>query len=99
MLDRTFLVKVGRATAVVTEMAVTVVLGVFLGSYLDDRFALSPVLLLTFSLGALTVGMVRLTRSVGKLTASDDDHPPKHDAQRDRPVGGGDAGGSVGRGP
>lgn len=78
MLDRSFLLKVGRATAIVTEMAVTVVLGVFLGSHLDTRFALSPVLLLTFTLGALTVGMFRLVRGVGKLSPTDDDHPPKH---------------------
>ena len=78
MLDRTFLLKVGRATAIVSEMAVTVVLGVYLGSHLDDRFTLSPVLLLTFTLGALTVGMVRLVRGVERLTSTDDDHPPKH---------------------
>lgn len=78
MLDRSFLLKVGRATAIVSEMAVTVVLGVYAGSFLDDRFALSPVLLLTFTLGALVVGMVRLTRSVEKLTTAHDDHAQKH---------------------
>ena len=76
MLDRSFFLKLGRATAVVTEMAVTIVLGVYAGSYLDSRLGLSPVLLLSFTLGALIVGTVRLTRSVAKLTASDDDHTP-----------------------
>lgn len=78
MLDRTFLLRVGRATGIVSEMAVTVILGVYLGSYLDERFDLSPVLLLTLTLSALTVGMFRLVRGVEKLTASDEDHPPKH---------------------
>jgi F0F1-type ATP synthase assembly protein I len=78
VLDRSFLMKVGQATAIVTEMAVTVVAGVYLGSYLDSRFGLSPALLLTLTLGALIIGMVRLTRSVEKLTATNDPHPPKH---------------------
>lgn len=78
MLDRAFLRTIGRATAIVSEMAVTVVLGVFLGSFLDDHFSLSPVLLLSFTLGALTVGMVRLVRGVEKLSPSDDDHASKH---------------------
>ena len=70
MLDRSFFTKHGRATAVVTEMAVTVVLGVYFGSYFDTWLGLSPVLLLSFTLGAHIVGMVRLTRSVQKLTAT-----------------------------
>ena len=78
MLDRAFFRKMGRATAVVTEMAVTVILGVYIGSYLDTRLGFSPVFLLSFTLGALVVGMVRLTRSVAKLTAADEDHPPQH---------------------
>ena len=78
MLDRSFFQKMGRATAIVTEMAVTVVGGVFAGSWVDGLVDLSPVFLLTFTLGALIVGMVRLTRSVQKLTANDDAPPPHH---------------------
>lgn len=78
MLDRSFFLKLGRASAVVTEMAVTVVAGVFIGSWLDTQLDLSPILLLTSTLGALIVGMVRLTRSVQKLTATDD-APSPHD--------------------
>ena len=50
MLDRAFFRKMGRATAVVTEMAVTVILGVYIGSYLDTRLGFSPVFLLSFTL-------------------------------------------------
>jgi len=78
MLDRSFLLKLGRATAVITEMAVTVVAGVFAGSWIDDQLGLTPVFLLSITLGALIVGMVRLTRSVQKLTANDDAPPPNH---------------------
>lgn len=78
MLDRSFFTKLGRATAVVTEMAVTVILGVYVGSYLDTWLGLSPVLLLSFTLGALVVGMIRLTKGVNKLTAADEDHPSQH---------------------
>ena len=78
MLDRSFFLKLGRASAIVTEMAVTVVAGVFAGSWVDDSFHLSPVFLLTFTLGALIVGMVRLTRSVQKFSANDDAAPPNH---------------------
>ena len=78
MLDRSFFKKLGRATAVVTEMAATVILGVYVGSYLDTRLGSSSVLLLTFTLGALVVGMIRLIRGVAKLTAADEDHPPQN---------------------
>jgi len=59
-------------------MAVTVILGVYLGGFLDTTLGYSPVCLLSFTLGALVIGMVRLTRSVAKLTAADEDHPPQH---------------------
>ena len=68
----------GKATAVVTELAITVILGVYIGSYLDTRLGVSPVSLLSFTLGALAVGTIRLTRSVAKLTAADEDHPPQN---------------------
>ncbi len=78
MLDGSFLRKLGQATAIVTEMAVTVVSGVFAGSYADERLGSSPVLLLTLTLGALIVGMVRLSRSVQSLLPSDDHHSSTH---------------------
>lgn len=78
MLDRSFLLKLGRATATITEMVVTVVVGVFAGSWVDHKLDLSPVFLLSLTLGALIVGMVRLTRSVQKLSASDDAPSPNH---------------------
>jgi len=78
VLDHSFFIKLGRATAVVTEMAVTVILGVYLGSYLDTRLDLSPVLMLSLTLGALVIGMVRLTKGVAKLTAADEEHPSQH---------------------
>ena len=78
MLDRSFTQKLGRATAIVTEMAATVVAGVFAGSWVDEQVGLSPLFLLTLTLGSLIVGMVRLTRSVQKLTANDDAPPPNH---------------------
>lgn len=78
MLDRTFFLQMGKATAVVTELAVTVIFGVYVGSYLDTRLGSFPVALLSFTLGALVIGTFRLTRSVAKLTADDEDHPPQN---------------------
>ncbi len=78
MLDHTFFRKMGKATAVVTELAITVILGVYIGSYLDAWLGFSPVFLLSFTLGALAVGTLRLTRSVAKLTAADEDYPSQN---------------------
>lgn len=53
-----------RASAMVTEMAVTVILGVLAGGWLDRRFDTSPLFLFLLSLLALVLGMVRMIRAL-----------------------------------
>ena len=53
-----------RASAMVTEMAVTVILGVLAGGWLDGRFNTSPLFLFLLSLLALVLGMVRMIRAL-----------------------------------
>lgn len=53
-----------RASAMVTEMAVTVILGVLAGGWLDGRFNTSPLFLLLLSLLAFVIGMVRMIRAL-----------------------------------
>ena len=53
-----------RASAMVTEMAVTVILGVLAGGWLDSHFSTSPIFLFLLSLGAFILGMVRMIRAL-----------------------------------
>lgn len=53
-----------RASAMVTEMAVTVILGVLAGGWLDRHFNTSPLFLFLLSLSAFVVGMVRMIRAL-----------------------------------
>ncbi len=75
MLDPGFLKKVSRLTAMISEMSVTVILGVLAGSWLDSRLQTTPVLLLLLSVGALVLGMVRLTKALNR-ESNDDGLPP-----------------------
>ena len=56
--------KLVRASAMVTEMAVTVILGILAGGWLDSHFNTSPVLLFLLSLGAFILGMYRMLRAL-----------------------------------
>lgn len=53
-----------RASAMVTEMAVTVILGVIAGGWLDRRLDTSPIFLFLLSLVALIFGMYRMIRTL-----------------------------------
>ena len=53
-----------RASAMVTEMAVTVIPGILAGGWLDSHFNPSPVLLFLLSPGAFILGMYRMLRAL-----------------------------------
>lgn len=77
MVDRSALLILGKATAAVSELAITVVAGAFLGRWLDSQAGSSPTLLLLLTIGATLFGFIRLVRSVQKLHP-DDPLPPTH---------------------
>ena len=79
MLNRRLTHRLARASAVVLEMAVTVVLGVFAGDALDQYFATSPLFLISLSIAALIVGMWRLTTTLNRLLGTNDRLPPDPD--------------------
>lgn len=56
-------------------MALTVVAGVFAGGWLDGRFGTAPAFLITLSIGALVLGMWRLTTTLDQLLGTDDPVP------------------------
>lgn len=65
-----------RASAMVTEMAVFIVLGVAAGAWLDRALQTSPLFLFVLSLLAFAAGMVRLLRAVNALSQRNDPDPP-----------------------
>lgn len=81
MIDPDLLKQVGWVIAMVTQMAFTVIAGVVVGHWLDQRFGTSPIFLLVLSLAALVVGMIRLARSIARL--NDDDPAPPDGLHRD----------------
>jgi F0F1-type ATP synthase assembly protein I len=66
----------GRLTALVSELAISVVLGVAAGAWVDDRLSTSPVFTLLLTLAGLTLGMVRLITTLQADTDDDADPPP-----------------------
>lgn len=66
----------GRLTALVSELAVSVVLGVAAGAWVDGRLSTSPVFTLLLTLAGLTLGMVRLITTLQADTDDDADPPP-----------------------
>jgi len=87
-MDPRSLRRYGRATASVTELAVSVVLGVYIGDLLDRRWGTDPWLLLGCATAALTIGVVRLTFAMRGLADSDDPEPSKHHEPERRLVSG-----------
>lgn len=80
MLEPSFLKRLALITAVITEMAVLVVVGTVAGFWLDTRFDTSPLLLTGLSLAGLILGMVGLTRRLKRLSTSEDhDDADDHD--------------------
>ena len=53
-----------RAAAMVTEMAVTIILGLLAGGWADRRFDTSPLFLFLLTLLAFILGMARLMRAI-----------------------------------
>lgn len=65
-----------RASAMVTEMAVFIILGLLAGGWLDRKLHTSPLFLLVLSLLAFAVSMVRLLRAVKAPSKRNDPDPP-----------------------
>jgi len=61
-----------RAAAMVTEMAVTVILGLVAGGWADRKFNTSPLFLFLLTLLAFIVGMVRMVRALNEPGPPDD---------------------------
>ena len=57
MLNPSTVRKIGLTFAAITQMAITVVLGIFLGGWLDSLHSIGPLFLFTLSLGALVFGI------------------------------------------
>ena len=71
--------RMAAGMAISLEMAVTVVLGVIAGYWLDQRLGTSPLLLLTLSLGALVGGIFRIVSSLRRLEDNDEPESPPDD--------------------
>jgi len=68
--------RLGRASAVISEMAVAIVFGVLAGQWIDGTFGTSPLFLSVCSIAALALGTVRLLRSLPRILPPDDPHDP-----------------------
>lgn len=75
MLDPEMLQRLARAMAAAAELALTVLLGVGLGAWLDSRLGTAPILILLLALAGLVIALVRLTRWM-KTTETPDDSDP-----------------------
>jgi F0F1-type ATP synthase assembly protein I len=76
MFDPRVLKGMVRASAMVFELGVLVVVGALAGSWLDGQLGTSPLLLMLLSLAALVGGMIRLHRTLQRLDAENDHNPP-----------------------
>ena len=76
MFDPRVLKGMVRASAMVFEIGVLVVVGALAGSWLDGQLGTSPLLLMLLSLAALVGGMIRLHRTLQRLDAENDHNPP-----------------------
>lgn len=74
MAKPTGLQRMFRASAMVTELAVLVLVAAFAGAWLDGRLGSSPLFLLLCSTLALVAGLYRIIRWLG--TEADGHHPP-----------------------
>lgn len=76
MLHPSSIRRIGQASALVSEMAVTVIIGVLAGHWIDGTFGSSPIFLTACSIAALALGTVRLLRSLPRILPPDDPHDP-----------------------
>lgn len=77
MIHPRLLQRMSIAAAIILEMAVTVVLGVVAGAWLDNKLGSSPALLVVLAIGGLIVGMTRLVHSLNRLKPPDERDPPE----------------------
>jgi F0F1-type ATP synthase assembly protein I len=72
MPDPDLLTTVARVSGTVLQMTLTVVLGFFLGGWLDDKLGTSPLLLLGLGIGGLILGFWRMHSELQKARRNDD---------------------------
>jgi F0F1-type ATP synthase assembly protein I len=64
MLSPNALKAMARASAMVLEMGILVVVGAFSGNWLDGRLGTSPLFLLCLSMAMLAAGILRILRTL-----------------------------------
>lgn len=72
MLSPNALKVMARASAMVLEMGILVVVGAFSGSWLDGRLGTSPLFLLCLSMAMLAAGILRILRTLEHDQDTDD---------------------------
>ncbi len=76
MFDPRVLKGMVRASAMVFELGVLVLVGALAGFWLDKRLETSPLFLTLLSLAALVGGMIRIHRMLQQLDAENDHTHP-----------------------
>lgn len=76
MFDPRVIKGMVRASAMVFELGVLVVVGALFGHWLDGRLESSPLLLTFLSLAAMVGGMIRIHRTLQRNEADDADPKP-----------------------
>jgi len=72
MLSPNALKVMARASAMVLEMGILVVVGAFSGNWLDGRLGTSPLFLLCLSMAMLAAGILRILRTLEHDQDTDD---------------------------
>ena len=72
MLSPKALKVMARASAMVLEMGILVVVGAFSGNWLDGRLGTSPLFLLCLSMAMLVAGIFRILRTLEHDQNTDD---------------------------
>ena len=72
MLSPNALKVMVRASAMVLEMGILVVVGAFSGNWLDGRLGTSPLFLLCLSMALLAAGILRILRTLEHDQDTDD---------------------------
>ena len=72
MLSPNALKVMARASAMVLEMGILVVVGAFSGNWLDVRLGTSPLFLLCLSMAMLAAGILRILRTLEHDQDTDD---------------------------
>jgi len=72
MLSPDALRAMARASAMVLEMWILIVVGAAAGHWLDEHLGTSPLLLLCLSSAMLAAGIYRINRTIGNASRTDD---------------------------